>query len=83
MNTENLFSGVSLICSILAGKTKRGELSIFPKSFIVLSHCLHMMPRQKAAQGSENANLKVNEPSFYVWVIWMASHCVLIFGSEK
>ncbi|XP_039066838.1 lysine--tRNA ligase, cytoplasmic-like isoform X1 [Hibiscus syriacus] len=30
------------------GKTKRGELSIFPKSFIVLSHCLHMMPRQKA-----------------------------------
>ncbi|KAK8523148.1 hypothetical protein V6N12_047678 [Hibiscus sabdariffa] len=30
------------------GITKRGELSIFPKSFIVLSHCLHMMPRQKA-----------------------------------
>ncbi|MFQ6667346.1 hypothetical protein Gotur_033402 [Gossypium turneri] len=30
------------------GKTKRGELSIFPKSFLVLSHCLHMMPRQKA-----------------------------------
>ncbi|PPR86325.1 hypothetical protein GOBAR_AA34366 [Gossypium barbadense] len=30
------------------GKTKRGELSIFPKSFTVLSHCLHMMPRQKA-----------------------------------
>ncbi|KAG7029817.1 Lysine--tRNA ligase, cytoplasmic [Cucurbita argyrosperma subsp. argyrosperma] len=43
------------------GKTKRGELSIFPKSFIVLSHCLHMMPRQKAAQGSENANLKKND----------------------
>ncbi|XP_004241405.1 lysine--tRNA ligase isoform X2 [Solanum lycopersicum] len=32
------------------GKSKRGELSIFPKSFIVLSHCLHMMPRQKGAQ---------------------------------
>ncbi|XP_019166163.1 PREDICTED: lysine--tRNA ligase isoform X1 [Ipomoea nil] len=32
------------------GKTKRGELSIFPKSFVVLSHCLHMMPRQKGAQ---------------------------------
>ncbi|PPS08442.1 hypothetical protein GOBAR_AA12199 [Gossypium barbadense] len=30
------------------GKTKRGELSIFPMSFLVLSHCLHMMPRQKA-----------------------------------
>ncbi|PON34533.1 Lysine-tRNA ligase, class II [Parasponia andersonii] len=43
------------------GKTKRGELSIFPKSFLVLSHCLHMMPRQKAASGSENANLKKTE----------------------
>lgn len=40
------------------GKTKRGELSIFPKSFIVLSHCLHMMPRQKAKGASDNGNLK-------------------------
>ncbi|XP_057952108.1 lysine--tRNA ligase, cytoplasmic isoform X2 [Malania oleifera] len=40
------------------GKTKRGELSIFPKSFIILSHCLHMMPRQKAARGSDDANAK-------------------------
>ncbi|CAN4099117.1 unnamed protein product [Withania somnifera] len=32
------------------GKSKRGELSIFPKTFIVLSHCLHMMPRQKGGQ---------------------------------
>ncbi|KAM7481055.1 hypothetical protein LguiB_005638 [Lonicera macranthoides] len=39
------------------GKSKRGELSIFPKSFVVLSHCLHMMPRQKAA-GSDNVNVK-------------------------
>ncbi|KAL9684141.1 hypothetical protein QQ045_021575 [Rhodiola kirilowii] len=38
------------------GKSKRGELSLFPKSFIVLSHCLHMMPRQKAVPGSENSN---------------------------
>ncbi|THG00001.1 hypothetical protein TEA_017538 [Camellia sinensis var. sinensis] len=30
------------------GKSKRGELSVFPRSFLVLSHCLHMMPRQKA-----------------------------------
>lgn len=36
------------------GKTKRGELSIFPKSFVILSHCLHMMPRQKAAAAAEN-----------------------------
>ncbi|XP_011043941.1 PREDICTED: lysine--tRNA ligase-like [Populus euphratica] len=35
------------------GKTKRGELSIFPTSFTVLSHCLHMMPRQKAGPGSD------------------------------
>ncbi|KAF6172410.1 hypothetical protein GIB67_025915 [Kingdonia uniflora] len=35
------------------GKSKRGELSIFPKSFTVLSHCLHMLPRQKAAPGAD------------------------------
>ncbi|VVA28037.1 PREDICTED: lysine--tRNA ligase [Prunus dulcis] len=40
------------------GKTKRGELSIFPRSFIVLSHCLHMMPRHKAGPASDNANAK-------------------------
>ncbi|KAK6919761.1 Aminoacyl-tRNA synthetase, class II (D/K/N) [Dillenia turbinata] len=40
------------------GKTKRGELSIFPKEFLVLSHCLHMMPRQKAGPGTENAGAK-------------------------
>ncbi|KAL5700464.1 hypothetical protein ACHQM5_025903 [Ranunculus cassubicifolius] len=33
------------------GKSKRGELSIFPKSFEVLSPCLHMMPRQKGPGG--------------------------------
>ncbi|KAL6498844.1 hypothetical protein OROGR_028391 [Orobanche gracilis] len=37
------------------GKTKTGELSICPRSFLVLSHCLHMMPRQKAGP---DANLK-------------------------
>ncbi|KAJ9175431.1 hypothetical protein P3X46_013987 [Hevea brasiliensis] len=37
------------------GKTKRGELSIFPRYFTVLSHCLHMMPREKPGQ---NANIK-------------------------
>uniref|UniRef100_A0A7N0RB57 Lysine--tRNA ligase n=1 Tax=Kalanchoe fedtschenkoi TaxID=63787 RepID=A0A7N0RB57_KALFE len=38
------------------GKSKRGELSLFPKSFVVLSHCLHMMPRQKTVAKSENSN---------------------------
>ncbi|KAK7387924.1 hypothetical protein VNO78_22722 [Psophocarpus tetragonolobus] len=43
------------------GKSKKGELSIFPKIFVVLSHCLHMMPRQKsAAAAADNANLKRN-----------------------
>ncbi|WVZ09610.1 hypothetical protein V8G54_014140 [Vigna mungo] len=41
------------------GKSKKGELSIFPKNFVVLSHCLHMMPRQKSAAAAvDNANLK-------------------------
>ncbi|XP_073270765.1 lysine--tRNA ligase-like isoform X2 [Primulina huaijiensis] len=44
------------------GKSKRGELSIFPKTFVVLSHCLHMMPRPKIGPGSDNA--KVTD----VWV---------------
>ncbi|XP_043695520.1 lysine--tRNA ligase, cytoplasmic isoform X2 [Telopea speciosissima] len=40
------------------GKSKRGELSIFPRSFTVLSHCLHMMPRQKAGPGADTADVK-------------------------
>ncbi|RDX96831.1 Lysine--tRNA ligase, cytoplasmic, partial [Mucuna pruriens] len=42
------------------GKSKKGELSIFPKIFMVLSHCLHMMPRKKSAAAADNANLKRN-----------------------
>ncbi|KAH7841341.1 hypothetical protein Vadar_028603 [Vaccinium darrowii] len=44
------------------GKSKRGELSVFPRSFVLLSHCLHMMPRKKAGPGVEIAN--VND----IWV---------------
>ena len=29
------------------GKSKRGELSVFPNSFIVLAPCLHMLPKYK------------------------------------
>uniref|UniRef100_A0A804L182 Lysine--tRNA ligase n=1 Tax=Musa acuminata subsp. malaccensis TaxID=214687 RepID=A0A804L182_MUSAM len=52
------------------GKSKRGELSIFPKRFTVLSPCLHMMPRQKAGPGIENASVKKNEGKVAsdVWV---------------
>lgn len=31
----------------LPGKSKRGELSVFPQSFIVLAPCLHMLPKYK------------------------------------
>ncbi|XP_021810034.1 lysine--tRNA ligase, cytoplasmic-like isoform X2 [Prunus avium] len=48
------------------GKTKRGELSIFPRSFIVLSHCLHMMPRHKAGPASDNANAKKTDGDGWV-----------------
>lgn len=46
------------------GKSKRGELSLFPKSFVVVSHCLHMMPRNKAGPGGDNANAKKTD----LWV---------------
>ncbi|CAK8531834.1 unnamed protein product [Lathyrus sativus] len=42
------------------GKSKKGELSIFPKTFVALSHCLHMMPRQKSAAAVDNSNVKKN-----------------------
>ncbi|CAI7784730.1 unnamed protein product [Closterium sp. NIES-53] len=29
------------------GKSKRGELSVFPRSMLVLAPCLHMMPKEK------------------------------------
>ncbi|XP_077231280.1 lysine--tRNA ligase, cytoplasmic-like [Tasmannia lanceolata] len=43
------------------GKSKRGELSIFPKLFMVLSPCLHMIPKQKATPGTDNAHAKNSE----------------------
>ncbi|XP_068647102.1 lysine--tRNA ligase isoform X1 [Aristolochia californica] len=43
------------------GKSKRGELSIFPRSFAVLSPCLHMLPRQKMGPGTDNVQAKKNE----------------------
>ncbi|XP_065881397.1 lysine--tRNA ligase, cytoplasmic isoform X2 [Euphorbia lathyris] len=45
------------------GKTKRGELSIFPVSFHVLSHCLHMMPRRKPGPSSTDNAIKTD-----IWV---------------
>ncbi|KAK1323939.1 Lysine--tRNA ligase [Acorus calamus] len=36
------------------GKSKRGELSILPRSFVVLSPCLHMMPKLRATKKTES-----------------------------
>ena len=43
---------------ISPGKTKKGELSIFPRSFTVLSHCLHMLPtKERPPRGTAEAPL--------------------------
>jgi hypothetical protein len=36
-------------CIVLAGKSKTGELSIFPSSIAVLLYCLHMLPKGELA----------------------------------
>ncbi|WOG87887.1 hypothetical protein DCAR_0207119 [Daucus carota subsp. sativus] len=43
------------------GISKRGELSLFPKSLTVLSHCLHMLPRQKPATSFDTESVKKND----------------------
>ncbi|CAA7016136.1 unnamed protein product [Microthlaspi erraticum] len=44
------------------GKTKRGELSIFPRSFVVLSHCLHMIPRADNLTAKKPENWVPGQP---------------------
>ncbi|KAJ4893394.1 Lysine--tRNA ligase [Raphanus sativus] len=52
------------------GKSKKGELSIFPRSFIVLSHCLHMMPKKAeydtAKVKAENDTAKAKKPENWI-----------------
>ncbi|XP_062095128.1 lysine--tRNA ligase-like isoform X1 [Humulus lupulus] len=43
------------------GKSKRGELSVFGKSLMVLAPCLHMLPRHASAYSSNEAESKKNE----------------------
>lgn len=38
-----------------AGKSKKGELSIFVKSIELLSYCLHMLPKTYAKGGKDHA----------------------------
>ncbi|KAK1362036.1 Lysine-tRNA ligase, class II [Heracleum sosnowskyi] len=62
---ENLHGGVKrgdIVVGVgYPGKSKRGELSMFPKSFIVLSHCLHMIPQLKPPPSSDNERVKKND----------------------
>lgn len=72
---------ICFMFSFITGKSKRGELSIFPKSFTVLSHCLHMMPRQKVAPGSDNA--KVSNIFSPFPLLCLVTWCFLFFLCYK
>ncbi|CAI5534415.1 unnamed protein product [Closterium sp. Naga37s-1] len=58
------------------GKSKRGELSVFPRSMLVLAPCLHMMPKEKkkapgaaaaAAGAAPAAAAQADGPTTAVW----------------
>ncbi|CAN6458587.1 unnamed protein product [Victoria cruziana] len=49
------------------GKSQRGELSIFPKKFMVLSPSLCMMPRNKAPPGKDHQSKKSDGKSADAW----------------
>ncbi|XP_031504841.1 lysine--tRNA ligase isoform X1 [Nymphaea colorata] len=49
------------------GKSQRGELSIFPKKFTVLSPSLCMMPRNKAAPGKDHQSKKSDGQATDAW----------------
>ncbi len=55
-------------CIVLAGKSKTGELSIFPSSIAVLSYCLHMLPKGQAsaanAAGKSQVHIGDEVPGF-------------------
>lgn len=38
------------------GKSKKGELSVFPATFVVLAPCLHMLPRQPPKRRDEQGH---------------------------
>ncbi|KAG8484065.1 hypothetical protein CXB51_022983 [Gossypium anomalum] len=40
------------------GKSQRGELRIFPRSLVVLTPCLHMLPRHTVTSNSDEAQSK-------------------------
>uniref|UniRef100_A0A0D6R2Q6 Lysine--tRNA ligase n=1 Tax=Araucaria cunninghamii TaxID=56994 RepID=A0A0D6R2Q6_ARACU len=52
------------------GKSKRGELSIFPTFFMVLSPCLHMMPRQKTISAKDHHALPMESEGDKSTAVW-------------
>ncbi|KAG7601384.1 Aminoacyl-tRNA synthetase class II (D/K/N) [Arabidopsis thaliana x Arabidopsis arenosa] len=51
------------------GKTKKGELSIFPRSFTVLSHCLHMLPtKERPPRGTAEAPLTLKKTETWIFL---------------
>lgn len=44
------------------GKSKRGELSIFPTRFVVLSPCLHMLPVAHTGLKSQVGGTELHQP---------------------
>lgn len=44
VDTEKIRRGDIIGCVGFPGKTKKGELSIMPKTITLLSPCLHMLP---------------------------------------
>ena len=52
---------------VYAGKSKKGELSIFPKSIELLSYCLHMLPKPRAVGGRNQVKNQ------FTW--WFSFNC--------
>uniref|UniRef100_A0A0C9S7S3 lysine--tRNA ligase n=1 Tax=Wollemia nobilis TaxID=56998 RepID=A0A0C9S7S3_9CONI len=52
------------------GKSKRGERSIFPTFVMVLSPCLHMMPRQKAISAKDHHALPMESEGDKSTAVW-------------
>ncbi|KAE9332940.1 Lysine--tRNA ligase [Phytophthora rubi] len=43
------------------GKSKKGELSIFPQQLVLLSPCMHMLPKSRAGQAALNQDTRYRQ----------------------
>lgn len=48
------------------GKSKKGELSVFPKTMVLLAPCLHMLPN--AREGLKNQEVRRVYECTWVWI---------------